>query len=161
VCNACSPHRITIPYQFIVQPPPAVAATSAVSGLQSGLNIGSYVTEAMSDFADRNGGMKVRLCNPCVPDPNPLPPQPQYSDMSGQVPTLYLNSGSRLYPFTEESTTGGSGRARGLSAASGLRPSDQRPQQRSTSPYNRHTGTLVSCPVTCHACYHILPRGIY
>jgi hypothetical protein len=138
-----------------VQPPPAVAGLSAVSGSQSGQDMSNHVTGATSDFADRNGGMKVRLCNPCVPDPNPLPPQPQYSDMSGQVPTLYLNSGSRPYSFTEDSTTGGSGRARGLSAASGLRSSDQRRQQRSTSPYNRHTGTIVSRPISL---IHRAPR---
>jgi hypothetical protein len=145
-----------------VQPPPAVAAPSISSISQLGSNTSTHVIGATSDFADRNGGMKVRLCNPCVPDPNPLPPQPQYSDMSGQVPTLYVNSGSRPYSFTEESTTttSSSGRVRGLSAASGIRPSDQRPQQRSTSPYNRHTGTNVSRAKKDYLWCSVPPRAI-
>ncbi|WYZ34934.1 hypothetical protein EsH8_I_001210 [Colletotrichum jinshuiense] len=71
VCNACSPHRITIPYQYIVQPPgqPRLAAQRYPSSLISGE--GGY-----ADFSSLGGGERVRLCNPCVPDPNTTPPQP-------------------------------------------------------------------------------------
>jgi hypothetical protein len=70
VCNSCSPHRITIPYQYIVQPPghPQVPTQSYPSSLISGE--GGY-----ADFSSLGGGERVRLCNPCVPDPNTTPPQ--------------------------------------------------------------------------------------
>ena len=59
VCAACSPHRITIPRQYIVQPPSSSdgeqSPSSPVSAGTSGRNLG--------------GGEIVRVCNPCVPDP--------------------------------------------------------------------------------------------
>ncbi|CBX91437.1 similar to FYVE zinc finger protein [Plenodomus lingam JN3] len=75
VCHSCSPHRITIPRQFIVHPPS-----------DSTLNIIDLTGDdetTMSPFGPfRNpalgGGEEVRVCNPCVPDPNPNPP-PQYT----------------------------------------------------------------------------------
>lgn len=45
VCSACSPHRITIPRQYIVTP---------------------YESAHHSELG---GGEVVRVCNPCVPDP--------------------------------------------------------------------------------------------
>ncbi|KAK4185521.1 putative E3 ubiquitin-protein ligase ZNRF2 [Podospora australis] len=63
VCATCSPHRITIPYQYIVQPP----GTPALMASPSDQGGNSYF----------GGGAKVRLCNPCVPDPNTAPPQTQ------------------------------------------------------------------------------------
>ena len=45
VCNNCSPHRITIPKQYVVASP------------------GSDEGDPSSDF------LSVRVCNPCVPDP--------------------------------------------------------------------------------------------
>lgn len=71
VCNACSPHRITIPYQFIVQPPTAEQAPTAGSHHRPSLD----ASRAGSEFASLGGGERVRLCNPCVPDPNIAPPQ--------------------------------------------------------------------------------------
>lgn len=69
----------------------------------------------VSSFADRNGGMKVRLCNPCVPDPNPLPPQAQFDDENSGVPTLYLRRGTRPYSFAGESVNiDSTSRARGM-----------------------------------------------
>ncbi|KAK0731678.1 hypothetical protein B0H67DRAFT_565529 [Lasiosphaeris hirsuta] len=72
VCNACSPHRITIPYQYIVQPPgtPRILAPRYPSSMLIG--DGGYL-----DFGIVGGGERVRLCNPCVPDPNITPPQTQ------------------------------------------------------------------------------------
>ncbi|KAF2852520.1 FYVE-domain-containing protein [Plenodomus tracheiphilus IPT5] len=75
VCHSCSPHRITIPRQFIVHPPS-----------DNTLNIIDLTGDdenTMSAFGPfRNpalgGGEEVRVCNPCVPDPNPNPP-PQYT----------------------------------------------------------------------------------
>ncbi|KAK3310167.1 FYVE zinc finger-domain-containing protein [Chaetomium strumarium] len=69
VCNACSPHRITIPYQYIVRPPgtpPPIAHSAPLSLLDS-----------QGWYPGFGGGERVRLCNPCVPDPNTAPPQPQ------------------------------------------------------------------------------------
>ncbi|KAK3337198.1 FYVE zinc finger-domain-containing protein [Cercophora scortea] len=66
VCAACSPHRITIPYQYIVQPPgmPRLIPQRYPPGPESGY----------PDFGVVGGGERVRLCNPCVPDPNTAPP---------------------------------------------------------------------------------------
>jgi len=49
VCSTCSPHRITIPREYIVQPP----GTQQQQGMQQ--HIG--------------GAEIVRVCKPCVPDP--------------------------------------------------------------------------------------------
>ncbi|KAM7194273.1 FYVE zinc finger domain containing protein [Naviculisporaceae sp. PSN 640] len=62
VCNRCSPHRITIPYQYIVRPPGT--PRQGYPPYQDG-----------SDLSFIGGGERVRLCNPCVPDPNIAPPQ--------------------------------------------------------------------------------------
>ena len=95
VCANCSPHRITIPRQFIVHPPED--ATPSPSTRSNG---GVEVVDLTSDddapgvAANREerpqsseyridpalgGGQEVRLCNPCVPDPNPLPHLPYFS----------------------------------------------------------------------------------
>ncbi|KAF4957477.1 hypothetical protein FSARC_11288 [Fusarium sarcochroum] len=68
VCNACSPHRIIIPHQYIVRPPGSEASMHQ-SLLIDGLGAGYF------DVNDMSGGDRVRLCNPCVPDPNTAPPQ--------------------------------------------------------------------------------------
>jgi hypothetical protein len=73
VCATCSPHRITIPRQFIVHPPS--------DGLTNVIDLTGDDDATMSSFGPyRNpalgGGEEVRVCNPCVPDPNySLPPQ--------------------------------------------------------------------------------------
>lgn len=74
VCNACSPHRITIPYQYIVQPPEQPRLSSQRYPPSYAGGDGSF-----GDFSNIGGGERVRLCNPCVPDPNITPPQPQQS----------------------------------------------------------------------------------
>ncbi|EMF14822.1 uncharacterized protein SEPMUDRAFT_148412 [Sphaerulina musiva SO2202] len=58
VCARCSPHRITIPRQYIVQPPE-----------QQRLFL--FNEESSTDLSDPalGGGEVVRVCNPCVPDP--------------------------------------------------------------------------------------------
>lgn len=77
VCARCSPHRITIPYQYIVQPPgtPRPGAQRYPASLISGEG-------GHADFSSLGGGEKVRLCNPCVPDPNTNPPDSQGSPPS-------------------------------------------------------------------------------
>lgn len=91
VCANCSPHRITIPRQFIVHSPsdyiqdinPRLAAGSAIIDLTSDNEVDtassptSITGRRQSHDNPLNpglgGGQEVRLCNPCVPDPNLLP----------------------------------------------------------------------------------------
>lgn len=63
VCANCSPHRITIPREYIVQPP----------GLQDGPPL-------------MGGAEVVRVCKPCVPDPW-TPPQQNTVTGSRPVPS--------------------------------------------------------------------------
>lgn len=85
VCASCSPHRITIPRQFIVRPPaeprtgqamPGVVqyAHGATQGRGQGQTSGAVQSPSAINPA-LGGGEEVRLCNPCVPDPNPDPPR--------------------------------------------------------------------------------------
>ncbi|MCJ1309492.1 hypothetical protein MMC25_003152 [Agyrium rufum] len=87
VCGSCSPHRITIPRQFIVHPPQDPSTMSASNNHRDVIDLtgddeGERVSMATNVGAALDpalgGGQEVRLCNPCVPDPNPLPP-PSYS----------------------------------------------------------------------------------
>lgn len=78
VCNECSPHRITIPRQFIVNPPSPEEAASPTR--LEGIRVETIdLTGDEYDDGDGpssrylGGGEKVRLCNPCVPDPQPEP----------------------------------------------------------------------------------------
>ncbi|EFQ99781.1 FYVE zinc finger protein [Nannizzia gypsea CBS 118893] len=99
VCAACSPHRITIPQQFIVRPPEAQTQMTLSSIIQRGTTdreVVSFIDNEevrpqLSPSQSRShhratsihqiprnalgGGSEVRLCNPCVPDPNPEPPR--------------------------------------------------------------------------------------
>ena len=89
VCAACSPHRITIPRQYIVRPPPcptggpASMATPPRAGGSQVIDLtndepsspsASYRPGDTAPNPALGGGEEVRLCNPCVPDPNPDPP---------------------------------------------------------------------------------------
>ena len=73
ICDQCSPHRITIPRQYIVRNP--------TESLRYRLyNVDSH--DGDPDIASNpalGGGETVRVCNPCVPDPNYGPP-PQHVD---------------------------------------------------------------------------------
>lgn len=87
VCATCSPHRITIPRQFIVHPPS--------DGPVNIIDLTGDDENTLSTFAPyRNpglgGGEEVRVCNPCVPDPNYGPP-PQYTP---SIPTPYTSQPS-------------------------------------------------------------------
>ena len=111
VCSTCSPHRITIPRQFIVHPPEdptsgmVRAGTSQIevvdlTGDDTGISTAtptqpvgsSHCREYQLDPA-LGGGQEVRLCNPCVPDPNPLPP-PSYSSTNSHAPDSFPRSGN-------------------------------------------------------------------
>ncbi|KAF7906066.1 hypothetical protein EAF00_000345 [Botryotinia globosa] len=71
VCNSCSPHRITIPYQYIVQPPDHPSPYNSVAYNR----LHDPQGEGRTNTLEFGGGDRVRLCNPCVPDPNVAPPQ--------------------------------------------------------------------------------------
>jgi len=78
VCNECSPHRITIPRQYIVNPPSPEesASPTATEGYRvETIDLTGDDEDGDGRFARRHleGGEKVRLCNPCVPDPQPDP----------------------------------------------------------------------------------------
>lgn len=80
VCAACSPHRITIPRQFIVRPPENKRSSifqSETIDLMEEDSDSSTEQANMSTGRARNpalgGGEEVRLCRPCVPDPQPAP----------------------------------------------------------------------------------------
>lgn len=83
VCSSCSPHRITIPRQFIVRPPEQhrrsfslVGEPSHVIDLTDDSTASSSLPRPIGQQLNPalGGGEEVRLCNPCVPDPNPDPP---------------------------------------------------------------------------------------
>lgn len=88
VCNSCSPHRIIIPHQYIVRPPGS-EIPQAPGYLYEGL-VGSY-----TDVNGPAGGERVRLCNPCVPDPQTAPPQsPTGASASGSARSAHQRSRS-------------------------------------------------------------------
>lgn len=94
VCASCSPHRITIPRQYIVRSPvvhrqsvsatfvPVRAGDGGGGGdrgeetvVTGGVGEGGGVVSPAAINPALGGGEEVRLCNPCVPDPNPEPPR--------------------------------------------------------------------------------------
>jgi hypothetical protein len=96
VCANCSPHRITIPQRFIVEPPSNISATSVQSDSAAFVGAGNEDNEEYQSpngddypFLDTIAGTRtrrtglehvaeVRVCNPCVPDPNTSPPPQPY-----------------------------------------------------------------------------------
>ncbi|KAK7514062.1 FYVE zinc finger protein-like protein [Phyllosticta citriasiana] len=132
VCNNCSPHRITIPRQYIVRAPEEIK-------MQQGGNLIDLTGDSETDRPSApptynpalGGGEEVRVCNPCVPDPNFSPPPQQdiqsrfpdffsagFSDSSAQAYTP-LSPGGRSRNFTIDSQ----GFSRFAPAMSGHRPS--------------------------------------
>jgi len=99
VCNYCSPHRITIPRQFIVEPPDIegdhkdqeeAERVDRHNDTAAGPEGQTVQSEPATDALNPGlgGGREVRLCNPCVPDPNPLPP-PDYSSLGSPTSTSF------------------------------------------------------------------------
>ncbi len=89
VCNSCSPHRIIIPHQYIVRPPGSDIAMPP-SLLLDGLGAGYF------DVNGPSGGERVRLCNPCVPDPNTAPPQSPTSSAGASPRSSHQRSRSTM-----------------------------------------------------------------
>lgn len=81
VCGPCSPHRITIPRQYIVRPP-----EERLWDIDDGYTRSRSSTDPSGYFDNLGGGETVRVCNPCVPDPNYGPP-PQHEVPSSPPPT--------------------------------------------------------------------------
>ncbi|KAI0596601.1 FYVE zinc finger-domain-containing protein [Biscogniauxia sp. FL1348] len=102
VCNSCSPHRIILPHQFIVRQPGERGYYTGYSFLAG--------EGGIAEFSSLGGGERVRLCNPCVPDPNTSPPQPQ------QSPNPYLpGSSHRRTQSSSSSIFATDGRSNSLS----------------------------------------------
>ena len=95
ICNDCSPHRITLPRQYVVRPPHE--------------NVYRFVSEDDAEQDDSTnpalgGGETVRVCNPCVPDPNYGPPPSQLLDQPTSTP--FDESRAHLPPPIGEQTEG-------------------------------------------------------
>ena len=120
VCANCSPHRITIPRQFIVHPPSVVETDAQGNNVEIIDLTGDEDTPRRATRArDQDhlhpalgGGQEVRLCNPCVPDPNPLPP-PSYASSTlmgpASFPPAYPQSESLDTTHTPRWSTGSTG----------------------------------------------------
>ncbi|KAG6065185.1 hypothetical protein E4U32_007669 [Claviceps aff. humidiphila group G2b] len=80
VCAACSPHRIIIPHQYIVRAP--------------GCEIVAPPSPGYFESNNLSGGERVRLCNPCVPDPNTAPPQSPSSSIGPNLPSHHRSRSS-------------------------------------------------------------------
>lgn len=110
VCNDCSPHRITIPRQFIVNPPGLDhTSSSPVQTMDLTGRGDDGDDEPASIFANHHiqqsfsnsgigGGEKVRLCNPCVPDPQPEPRVAYTSSNIAGLPELPRFGAARDLP---------------------------------------------------------------
>ncbi|CAK1357794.1 unnamed protein product [Cercospora beticola] len=94
VCARCSPHRITIPRQYIVQPPDIVSL---------------YADDPASPLRNPalGGGEVVRVCNPCVPDPW-TPDAGSPSLAATQFPHDNTHPPSVTHPPRQDSATRGS-----------------------------------------------------
>lgn len=139
VCANCSPHRITIPRQYIVRAPDEVRLSRAGLidlGEDDGSRFDMYFNPALG------GGEEVRVCNPCVPDPN-LSPPPRHA--SSQFPNFDSSGFQDLYGQHRYSPLQPSGRSRNMtydsSHAYGQRQYSHHRQslsdvsQRSTDPF--------------------------
>lgn len=109
VCASCSPHRITIPRQYIVRPPefvdllpdsppmpshapPVVDLTGDDPVISSSPSTSTTGAATSTPNPALGGGEEVRLCNPCVPDPNPNPLGYSTVRVHGHRPTHSLSS---------------------------------------------------------------------
>ncbi|KAJ6104068.1 hypothetical protein N7523_010388 [Penicillium sp. IBT 18751x] len=124
VCAACSPHRITIPRQYIVRPPesssiptsPPIPLPRQIVDLTGEEPVSSSrINPALG------GGEEVRLCNPCVPDPNPHPLIYSTVRPHGHRPTQSLSS--TMLPLSARH--------------SAIHPDDTRQERRPSESYRR------------------------
>ncbi|KAI4719342.1 FYVE-domain-containing protein [Aureobasidium sp. EXF-10727] len=84
VCGPCSPHRITIPRQYIVHPP----EEEALNPDGSTRSRSSTGPPNYPENPALGGGETVRVCNPCVPDPNYGPPPQQQEEQRSPPPSI-------------------------------------------------------------------------
>jgi hypothetical protein len=139
VCSACSPHRITIPRQFIVHPP---MDSDIITNI---IDLTGDDTNNMSAFGPfRNpalgGGEEVRVCNPCVPDPNYDPPPPYTTNPSQRYSSQNLSPTRSTYPARNASLHGLShgpprGHRSSQSAQDGPQTVGHGPTQRPRDPF--------------------------
>jgi hypothetical protein len=144
VCGNCSPHRITIPRRYIVHPPgdtePGIFGTGTsnvevvdLTGdddgegplLQPDLRSGGRQNQEYHFDPALGGGQEVRLCNPCVPDPNPLPP-PAYPSSTPRAITSFRRP---------EATTATSQRQRTATEVSAPFGQECSPESQARRPY--------------------------
>lgn len=96
VCASCSPHRITIPRQYIVRPPDSTTlpTSSPIPPLHQVVDLTGEEPVPLYPIINPalGGGEEVRLCNPCVPDPNPNPLGYSTSRSHGHRSTHSLSS---------------------------------------------------------------------
>lgn len=186
VCANCSPHRITIPRQFIVHPPEDATPSPSTAN-----NAGVEVVDLTSDddtpgevvnLEERpqsseyridpalGGGQEVRLCNPCVPDPNPLPhlpylstarhtfdsfPTPDNTGPNQQLPTIpcFSSSGDDQVPTLSRTVSSGRSEYRSNNASrfDGIAPLAALTPPTPGSSTNRrhsHASRLVGSPMS-------------
>ncbi|RAL62405.1 hypothetical protein DID88_004971 [Monilinia fructigena] len=132
VCNSCSPHRITIPYQYIVQPPdhPSPYNSTAYNRLHDPQG------EGRTNTLEFGGGDRVRLCNPCVPDPNVAPPQTNQTGPISESRNNFVHHGRTQSSIVPTTSSPGS-----LPAESRFRLADHRSHTvREQSSSSRHSG---------------------
>lgn len=139
ICDQCSPHRITLPRQYIVRSP-TEALRLRLDGL--GLDDGEARSTESLDPA-LGGGETVRVCNPCVPDPNYGPPPQQDQESSPVIgsraatSTRSENEEAGARPQDENVTRTNELRLDGTNAGSQRYQPQQWRQQNSTAPSSR------------------------
>ena len=102
VCANCSPHRITIPRQYTVNPPAIFPIEIDLTGDSPQEDDTTARLAANELYPGSSDGQEVRLCNPCVPDPHPSPSTPSfYADtiprfgQPSQIPRVESYSNNR------------------------------------------------------------------
>ncbi|EKG12968.1 Zinc finger FYVE-type protein [Macrophomina phaseolina MS6] len=164
VCANCSPHRITIPRQYIVRAPEELRMSRTGLIDLIGEDDGSSSRYDLYLNPALGGGEEVRVCNPCVPDPNLSPPPRHASsafpnfDSSGFHDQFGQHRYSPLQtPGRSRNMTYDSSQAYGNRQYSHHRQSLSDVSQRSTDPFrSSRIPEEDECPV-CHE--ELPPKG--
>jgi hypothetical protein len=138
VCATCSPHRITIPRQFIVHPPSdGTSGFIDLTGEDDNNNLtpfGAFGNPALG------GGEEVRVCNPCVPDPNYGPPpqytpsvSSRYSSQTATSPRPHFPPGQPPHPRAHRSSSNVQDTSRTVGHGQTQRPYDPSSDNRRVS----------------------------
>ncbi|KAJ5621890.1 hypothetical protein N7528_005122 [Penicillium herquei] len=157
VCASCSPHRITIPRQYIVRPPessqPLESSPAPPRQIVDLTSDDDSIPIIQSINPALGGGEEVRLCNPCVPDPNPNPLG--YGVRSrGHRSTNSLPSGMGNYISSEEENASNNQAHRGYSPeflqelGYNVRQSlrDQGPERNGSRHHHHHSQSELPSP---------------